>query len=153
MLSAIQHDEWRSSRRSCSAFTLVELVVAVAIAGLGIAGIVWGYAMASQRTEWTAASSAAQLMALRHLETTRGARWDLLASPPVDELVTTNFPERVELLAVPQAGGPGIAATNYTTIREISFDPPLRLVRVDCVWSVLQRGPFTNTVMTYRGTD
>ena len=44
-------------------------------------------------------------------------------------------------------------ATNYTTVSDISVDPPLRMIQVDCVWRFMGGRLFTNTVITYRAPD
>jgi hypothetical protein len=46
-----------------------------------------------------------------------------------------------------------VYATNYTTITTLSTIPPLRHIRVDCVWNFMNGKRFTNTVFTYRGPD
>jgi hypothetical protein len=71
----------------------------------------------------------------------------------VDQLVSANFPNVVEVLDIPRSGTNLVYATNYTTIAVISTSPPLKLVRVDCVWNFMNRGPFTNTTVTYRTVD
>jgi len=44
-------------------------------------------------------------------------------------------------------------ATNFTTITSVSANPPLKLIRVDCVWSFMKHGIFTNTLVSYRAPD
>lgn len=134
-------------------FTLAEVVISLAIAALGIGGIIWGYILTAQRAEWSTCSAAAQSMAMRRLEQTRAAKWDPLGNPPVDELVSGNFTNLIAALDLPLAGANTVYATNVVTINLVNADPPLKLVRVDCVWSVLSRGPFTNTITTYRAPD
>ena len=138
-------------------FTLAEVVISVAIAGLGIGGIVTGYIISAQRAEWSTCSAAAHVMAMRRLEQTRAAKWDPFGYPPVDELVTSNFPPRVDPLDVPLAGSNNVYATNTVTIvplyTDLNTEPPLKAVRVDCVWAIMSRGPFTNTLLTYRTAD
>lgn len=134
-----------------SGFTLAEVVISVGIAAIGIAVIVAGYITSSHRTEWATCSAAAQQMALRGLEQTRAAKWDPLGNPPVDDLPPTNF-TRVLPLDIPMVGTNALMATNVTTITLVSTNP-LKMVRVDCSWSLMLRGPFTNTVITYRAPD
>ena len=90
---------------------------------------------------------------MRRLEQARAAKWDPLGYPPVDEVVQGNFPVVVTNLNVPLNSTNVVLATNVTTISSVSADPPLKMVRVDCSWSLLSRGPFTNTVITYRAPD
>ncbi len=137
-------------------FTLVEVVVSIAITALAFAGVVYGYIGTGQRAEWSAYSLAAQSLAMQGVEQARAAKWDPQAWPPVDELGTTNYTQ-VEQLDVPVAGQP-VLATNRISITTVSTSPPLRQLRADSVWMLISRppgarGPFTNTVVTYRTCD
>jgi len=138
---------------SCSGLTLVEAMLALAIAALTISGVATGYVFAAQQMEQAACSAAAEFMAMQRLEQARAAKWDTLANPPVDELATSNFPVVIATLDIPVAQNRALYATNTTTITAVSADPPLKRIRVDCVWSFLSRGPFTNTVTLYRAPD
>ena len=140
-------------RQLRSAFTLVEATISIAVAGISIGGILYGFVLFGRQTEWSSCSTAAQSMAMHGLEQTRAAKWDPLGYPSVDEVVSSNFPAMVANLDIPLNGANAVSGTNTTTILLVSTNPPLKLVRVDCVWSVLSRGPFTNTVMTYRAPD
>ena len=142
---------WRVAARA--AFTLAEVVIAMAIAALSLGAIINGYIISAQRAEWSAYSLAAHSLAMQRLEQSRAAKWDPAGSPPVDQLVSTNFPNTQEILDIPRSGTNIVYATNFTSITTISTTPPLRMVRVDCVWPFMTRGPFTNTVMTYRTVD
>jgi hypothetical protein len=71
----------------------------------------------------------------------------------VNELVAGNFPVVVAPLDIPVAANNPLNATNTTTITTVSTNPPLRMIRVDCVWWLLSRGPFTNTLTAYRAPD
>lgn len=139
-----------------SGFTLVEVVVSIAITSLAFAGVVYGYIGTGQRAEWSAYSLAAQSLAMQGVEQARAAKWDPQAWPSVDERGPTNY-SQVEQLDVPVAGQP-VLATNYVSITTVSVAPPLRQLRADCVWMLSSRppsarGPFTNTVITYRTSD
>jgi prepilin-type N-terminal cleavage/methylation domain-containing protein len=136
-------------------FTLAEVVVAIAVAALSFGGVIYGYVLTADRAQWSAYSLAAQSLAMQGVEQARGAKWDPKAWPAVDELGITNYTE-VDVLDVPVSGQP-VQATNYITVTTVSHDPPLRQLRADCVWSLLNgrrsRGPFTNTVITLRTAD
>jgi prepilin-type N-terminal cleavage/methylation domain-containing protein len=136
-------------------FTLAEVVVAIAIATLSFGGVIYGYILTADRAEWSASSLAAQSLAMQGVEQARGAKWDPKAWPAVDELGVTNYTQ-VDLLDLPVAGQP-VLATNYIRITLVSQDPPLRQLRADCVWNLVNgrrsRGPFTNTVITLRTAD
>src|SRR5437667_103831 len=138
------------------AFTLAEAMISIVVAAISIGGILYGFILFGQRAEWSTCSTAAQSMAMRRLEQTRAAKWDPLdyhLTNGVDEVVPANFPVVITNLDIPLIGTNTVRATNTTTITLISANPPLKMVRVDCVWSVLSRGPFTNTVITYRAPD
>jgi prepilin-type N-terminal cleavage/methylation domain-containing protein len=137
----------------CGAFTIVEVIVALALAGILLSGLIVGYTQVLRRAEWSAYSLAANSLASQRLEQTRAAKWDTLAAPLVDQLVGTNFPPAIEVLDVPISGTNATLATNFTTIQTVSVVPPLKLVQVDCVWSFHSRGVFTNTIITYRAPD
>jgi len=132
------------------AFSLQEVVFSMGIAAVAIGGLITGHSVSSQRALWATYSQAAQLQAVMRLEQTRVARWDPSANPQIDELVATNFPVLIDALDVPSVGTNSLWATNTTTISQVSASPPLRMVRVDCVWQDLARRLQTNTVVAYR---
>ena len=134
-------------------FTLVEVLVSLLIVGLSLGGILGVYIQCAIRSDWSAYSLSAQMMALGGLEQCRAAKFDPRGSPATDNLVSSNFPSKVDVLDVGSSVGVVAYGTNTTTITTIATNPPLKMVRVDCVWSFPQRGTFTNTVMTYRAAN
>ena len=66
---------------------------------------------------------------------------------------TTNFVTQAAILDVPISGENITYATNFTVISLVSANPPLKMVRVDCVWPFKGQGLFTNTLITYRAPD
>lgn len=136
--------------------TLVEVVVALAVASLMVVGLMGGYISSTVAAQKASLSLAANTRAIERLEDTHGARWNVSGWPVVDELVATNFPAKVVVLDLSGQGAGITYGTNYTTITQVSLSPPLRRVRVDCVWR-FQSGQFsgvhTNTVETLRGPD
>ena len=142
-------------RSPAPGFTLAEVVVAIAVATLSFGGVIYGYVVTADRSEWSAYSLAAQSLAMQGVEQARGAKWDPKAWPAVDELGVTNYTQ-VDVLDLPVSGQP-VQATNYISITVVSQDPPLRQLRADCVWNLLSgrrsRGPFTNTAITLRTAD
>ena len=160
------HASHNHAGRKLTAFTMVEVIVALAISAIALSGIVYGYILSAQRAEWSGYSLAANSLAMMRMEQTRSAKWDTQAYPVVDELVATNFPVSREVLdipirstnivfsnGVPVAGNGVVYATNVATITVISTNPALKMIRVDCTWKFGAKGPFTNTVVTYRTTD
>ena len=134
---------------------MVEVIVSVAIATLMFSGVIYGYALVTDRAEWSAYSLAAQSLAMQGVEQARAAKWDPKAWPAVDELGVTNF-TTTETLDVPVSGLP-VYATNYVSVSSVSVDPPIRQLRCECVWRLASgkrsRGPFTNSVVTLRTAD
>jgi len=135
-----------------AAFTIIEVVVSMALIGLAVGGIIYGYIMLTYRAEWSAYSLAAQSLAMQRVEQARSAKWDRLAVPPVDRLVASNFPAVVEILDVPNSGTNLTYATNVVFISTVSTNPPLKMIHVECTWS-LRGNVFTNSVTTYRAPD
>jgi Tfp pilus assembly protein PilV len=142
-----------SGTGNTSGFTLVEAITSVCVAVIMITGVVNGFLQSAEQAEQSSYSLAAQAQAIRGLEQTRAAKWDNLGFPSVDQVVTENFPLRVEILDVPMRGDNIVYVTNFTTVATVSADPPIKLVRVDAVWSFLDRALHTNSAWTYRAPD
>ena len=136
------------------AFTLIEVVVSMMIVGVTMGGILSMYAQAAVRTEYSAHNLAAQMMAVGGLEQVRAAKYDPQGAPATDQLVATNFPSRFDVLDVGYASTVLTYATNTYTITQVSTNPLVKMVRVDCTWSFAGRsGVITNSVYTYRAPN
>jgi len=142
-------------------FTLAEVVVAIAIFGMAMGGLICGYVQSNYRAQWSSMSMAAESLAAQSVEQARAAKWDTHAITPgtgpgtSDELpAPTNYVQIfTNSLMVPATGQP-ITVTNYVSITTAYANPPVRQIRADCAW----RGPFSgkwvsNTVITYRISD
>ena len=153
--------EMRYSKQTCGSLplriqagmTLVEVVVALALATMAVAGIVSGYIFSITSAQKWALSLAANAEAMARIEEIRSATWDTASWPNVDDLVVTNFPNEVVVLDHSGSGSGIVYATNITQISQISANPPLRRVRVDCIWSFKGSQLFTNTIETCRAPD
>ena len=143
----------RPPQHKPSGMTLVEVVVALAIAGLTVAGIVGGYVFCASSAERSALSLAANARAIELLEDTRSAKWDPSSWPPVDQLVITNFPDEVVVLNRSGSGLGITYATNQVQISQISVTPPVKRIHVDCTWCFRGAQLFTNSVETCRAPD
>ena len=128
--------------------TLVEVVLSYGIAALAVAGIVSGYIFSTACAKQWALSLAANAKAMERIEETRSAQWSI--QPPVDQLVAANFPDQIVALDLSDSGDVTVYATNITQISQISIDPPLRRIRVDCIWSFKGTLVLTNTIETCR---
>jgi hypothetical protein len=133
--------------------TLVEVVVALGISALAVAGIVGGYLFSIASAQKSALSLAAGAKAIERVEETRSAIWSISSFPPVDQLVATNFPDEVVILDQNAAGNGITYGTNLTQISQISVDPPLRRIHVDCVWNFKGIQLLTNSMETCRAPD
>jgi type II secretory pathway pseudopilin PulG len=139
--------------RTRMGMTLVEVAIALGIAGLGIVAIISGYLFTVVSAEKSALSLAANARAMERIEEIRAAQWDTSLFPPVDELTSTNFPDELVILDVAGTSGAVTYATNRVVISEISSTPPLRRIRVDCTWRFYKGNVFTNTIETCRAAD
>ncbi len=133
--------------------TLTEVVVAMAIIGLVVGGIVTGYSYCGHSTEKTALALAANARAMEIIEETRSAKWDTVSWPQVDEVVQTNFPTKVVTLDLSGDTKMLTKATVQTTISQISNNPPLKRIRVDCIWKFNNSQLMTNSIETCRAPD
>ena len=143
----------RHARQSTQGGTLVELVMALGIALITVSASVKGYILTSNKAEWSAYTLAANSMAMQRMEQTRAAKWDPAAWPSVDRVVQGNFPKLTNILDVPVSGSNIVYGVISTTVTNISANPPLKLVRVECVWKFTNHGWFTNSVTSYRAPD
>ena len=133
--------------------TLVELVMALSIALITVSASVKGYILTANKAEWSAYSLAANSMAMQRMEQARAAKWDPGAWPSVDRVIQANFPTVTNVLDVPVSGSNIVYGVVSTTVTNISANPPLKLVRVECVWKFMSHGWFTNSVTSYRAPD
>jgi prepilin-type N-terminal cleavage/methylation domain-containing protein len=162
----------RASQGSAG-FTLVEVVMSVAIVALVFGGIISAYIQSGLRLEWTGYSLAAESLAIQTIEQARSAVWDPAQTPVVNQLnqlnlMSTNYNSSSQtftgysagILDIPYASTNYIMATNYVTIQLVSLAnaPAVQVqsVRVDTVWPFAIRARnlyFTNTVCTLIAPD
>jgi len=133
--------------------TLIEVVIALAITGLMVVGTVEGYIYCTTAAVKAELVQAASARAMERIEETRSVKWDTSVWPIVDLLVATNFPDKVVSLDMPGSGSGGTSATIKTTISKISLTPPIRGIRVDCIWQFRGAELITNTLETIRAPD
>lgn len=107
--------------------TLVEVVVALAITGLTVGGLITGYIFCMTSSEKDALAMAANTRAMERIEETRSAIWAPTRAQPVDELVATNFPDKTVTLDLSGSGSAITSATLKTDISQISPSASLPL--------------------------
>jgi prepilin-type N-terminal cleavage/methylation domain-containing protein len=150
----------RKSRAARDAFSLLEVMVAFAIFGLVMAGMLYGYVEANRIAEWSSQSQAAMSYAMQGMERMRSAQWDAetiptATGPGTPDVLGTNYSTfEVDTLDVPTSGNP-IYATNYITSVQVSGSgPKLRQITSQVVWTFLSTGQaYTNTIVTLRAPD
>jgi len=133
--------------------TLSEVVISIAVSALSVAAVVSSSVLSARSADWISHSTAADAAASARMEQTRAAKWDTAATPVIDDLLGSNFPSQVVPLYVPVVGGAMLYGTNRVSITQVSDAPPLKMVQVECIWSLPERGPFTNSVVMYRSPD
>ena len=133
--------------------TLVEVIVALAVAGITLAGIISGYVYCLTSAMKAELMQAAHAKALERIEQTRSAVWAPNRGTPQDDLVASNFPNLLVTLDLPGADTNGTQATIQTTIASISSSPAMRLVHVDCIWNFRGSEWVTNSIETMRAPD
>lgn len=167
----------RQVKSQACAFTLVEVVVALAVSVTVFSGIILAYTHTTRRAEWSGYSLAAQALSIQQIEQAKAAKWDRSGSGAMNELANwTNLTAwtyntttglgtgyKVNALDLPLSGTNGIVwATNFVTVKMISVNnatvPPVQvqMIQVDTVWrwvSDKKTKIFTNTVATYMAPD
>lgn len=133
--------------------TLVEVTMALAIAGLTLGGIVAGYVYCLRANLKAELMQAGNAKAMGRLEQARSAVWAPNRSQPQDDLVATNFPDLTVTLDLPGNGTNATPATIQTAIAPISNNPPMRLIHVDCLWQFQGVEWITNSIETIRAPD
>jgi prepilin-type N-terminal cleavage/methylation domain-containing protein len=142
----------RLRRHHQSGMTLIEVVVALVLAGMAVGGIITGYAFCTASAEKASLALAANARAMERIEEIRSAKWDLSSWPTIDQLVATNFPKKVVTLDQSGSGMGTTSATILTEILQVSTNPPLKSIRVNCIWE-FKGDNITNTIETCRAPD
>ncbi|MFZ1074210.1 MAG: prepilin-type N-terminal cleavage/methylation domain-containing protein [Verrucomicrobiia bacterium] len=139
--------------RGRAGMTLVEVIIALAIAGLMVAGIVSGYIYCTTSAAKAELAQAANARAMERIEETRSAQWDTSSYPTTNQLVATNFPDEVVSLDLSGTNAGGTTATIQTYITQISTNPPFTKIHVDCIWQFQGAELITNSIETIRAPD
>jgi prepilin-type N-terminal cleavage/methylation domain-containing protein len=141
-----------ANRRS-KGFTLIEVAVATAIAGLVMAGMFEGYTMASRRAQFSSYSLAATATAMKQMERIVAATWVISGTQSTNIFNPVLTATQTNALCLPSNGTNLVYATNYATVTQLSTNPPYAMVQVQCVWNFMGLGIFTNTVAVIRAPD
>jgi len=132
-------------------FTLVEVVLATAIAALVMAGMFSGYNMAARRAQFSACSIAANTLAMRQMEQCVAAKW--VPSYGNVTLLSLNGSYSTNL-CLPSAKSNVVTCSVEYGVSQVSSSPAYAMVGVTCVWSLANYGgSYTNTVITMRAPN
>ena len=148
------HLKRSGKQKANAAFTLVEVVTAVAILALAMGGMIYGYVQTNYRAEWSSMSLAAESYAAAAIEQARAAQWDYFRSPTnqIQQLPATYTVTNTMLIA--SSGYTTNVMTTVTIANITTGGVPLYQFRADCVWYFPYAGTsFTNSVITQRAPD
>lgn len=141
------------NRKKSSAFTLIEIAVALAISVVVMAGIFKGYTMAARRAQFSSYNLAANAMAMQQMESIVAATW-VISGTSVTNLFSSSLTNtQIAALCLPNSATNLVYATNYATVTQVSTNPPYVMVQVNCIWNFMDMGTFTNSVAVLRGPD
>lgn len=122
----------------------------MAITGMAVGGIVNGYHYCTNSAQKAALSLAANALAMERIEETRSVTWAPDRSPAVDQLVAINFTNKTVTLDLSGSGAVVIPAIIQTEISQVSVNPPLKRIRVACIWQYQGVEWITNIIETCR---
>jgi prepilin-type N-terminal cleavage/methylation domain-containing protein len=134
-------------------FTLIEVTMCMALAVFVCAAIMKCYTVSFRRSFYASCSLSANLEAMKKMENVINATWKYTAGGTniFNPALTALDPENLEM---PVAGATNLVnCTNYTTVTQISTNPPYVQITVSCVWYYNGVGNFTNTIQCIRGPD
>ncbi len=135
--------------------TLAETLIASAIFVIVFISVIASLSLAGYRSEYARFNAAGAKFAEEAMERCRNAPWDPLAVPPIDMLVSSNFPAdtiQMDTYAArgnPLTGGRTVTITPMPSATNASY----KVINVQVVWSYKGRGPITNTLVSLRSTD
>jgi prepilin-type N-terminal cleavage/methylation domain-containing protein len=136
----------RPARKPAGAFTLIEIVVSLAILGIVMSGLIFGYVQANRMSEWSSMTMAAQSYASQGAEQARAADWrprdyPVTSGPgTMDELTNGTLFTNIDFMDIPTKGSPATTnfqfwVTNYVSVTNLSINPPLREIRSYALWN------------------
>ena len=170
-------DKHFRSRRARDGFTLVEVVVSIAIVAMVISGVICGYIQSAKRAEWSGYSFAAQALSIQQIEQVRAAVWD----PPCfgdsgkNEFTNVFGPSLLSwtpagwggtgyttnTLDLPVSSSQWILATNfitltYYTVSNTANNVNVYMLKVATVWPFVtgtKTNYYTNSIASYFAPD
>jgi prepilin-type N-terminal cleavage/methylation domain-containing protein len=160
-----------TSAEGVRGFTLVEVVMALAIITLLFSGILTAYVQASRSAEWAGYSLAAQAIGIQQIEQARSGVWDFsigkneitnlnLLSWSYNTTTRVGTGYTTSVLDVPISGTNVVVVTNFVTVKMLNLtgftNVQVQMVAVDTVWPLVTPSGtrlFTNRTASYFGPD
>jgi prepilin-type N-terminal cleavage/methylation domain-containing protein len=146
-------------RNSKRAFTLIEVVTAIALAALVFGSILVAYTQAAKRAQWSGLSLAAEAYAMQSIEQARSAIYDPAQSPVVNEILLLAGTTSGKL-DIPISKTNIVYVTNTVTITMLTnaanTQVNYQMVRVQTVWPFRWGSTtryYTNVICTYCAPD
>jgi hypothetical protein len=135
--------------------TLAETMFASLIFVMVFISVIACLSLAGYRSEYGRFNLAGAKFAEEAMERCRNAPWDPLAVPPVDMLVSTNFPGDTILMDTYAARGSALTGARTVTITPMpsATNTSYKVVSVQVVWAYKGRGPATNSLISIRAPD
>ena len=160
-----------SSGRRVRAFTLAEVVIAIAIVATVLSSMTVAYTQATRRAQWAGYQLAAQALAIQTLEQARSAVWD--QSQNLNQITNLNLANWAYSsgvmtgyswtnLDLPISGTNVVRATNFVSVRMLNLNGStnplvqIQMIQVNTVWPFLWGNVnrlYTNTISTYCAPD
>jgi prepilin-type N-terminal cleavage/methylation domain-containing protein len=165
-----------SGKRWVRAFTLAEVMVALAILTVAFGGILKAYIQSARQAQWAGYTLAAESLSIQTIEQARAAVWDTSFNPPKNQITNLNLKGwswtttaqggtgsgwMTNVLDLPLSGtNNAVIATNIVTIKLFNLNVQtqvlMQMITVDTVWSAggfNSHRTFTNRTATYFGVD
>jgi type II secretory pathway pseudopilin PulG len=142
------------SQKAIMAFTLVEVVMSIAILALVMAGMIYGYVQTNNRAIWSSMSLVAQSLVVASVEQARAAKWNVYTSSggSDDELPPGTYTNIFTNAVLVPSTGATMTVTNILQITTVTTLPPVRQIYAHCWWKFPPNGQwFTNSVIMLRG--
>jgi len=163
----VVHFKQSDKRIAANAFTLVEVLLALACLTLVMSGLMYGYVQANRMSEWCSMSLSAQSYASQGAEQARAADWRPRDSstntgpnskdelPPTNQVWSgTNYIMDIPIKGSPSSTNFAFFITNKIYVTDLSSNPYLRQIRSDTIWIFPRTGKlYTNTLILLRAPD
>ena len=149
----VTRERGRLGTAGAASFTLVEMLIAVALFIMAFGFIVAGLNQTMYMAVWGNYNTAASKWAQQRMEEIQNARWDPTAVPAVDQVISANFPNDTVVLENYGGANPSLTATRTVTITPVTAgNLQYKVIQIAMSWSFRGRS-FSKTFTNIRATD